>query len=239
MKYALVLAMWMFLAACNSGHQKQSPSQQTDTTQLQQDTATTTASAPAFDLNNFQKLVKKYEDPQRADWQNPELIIDKLGDLNGKTVADIGAGTGYFTFRMAEKGAKVIAIDIDNRFLDYIENRKAELSDNILPSLINTRLVKEDNPELKPQEVDYALLVNTYHFLDQRADYLHQIAQGLKPNGRLIIVDYKLGELPVGPGEQYKIGEEQAIKEITKAGFKILEVDSKSLNYQYIITAKI
>ncbi len=73
---------------------------------------------------DFQQLVAHFEDPARAQWQKPDEVIASLGSLEGKTVADIGAGSGYFTFPLAKKAAKVIAIDIDQRFLDYIEQKK-------------------------------------------------------------------------------------------------------------------
>ena len=73
---------------------------------------------------DFDTLAARFEEPSRAEWQKPDKIIASLGSLNGKTVADIGTGTGYFAFPIAKKAAKVIAIDIDQRFLDYIEHKK-------------------------------------------------------------------------------------------------------------------
>ena len=73
---------------------------------------------------DFHELVARSEGPARSEWQKPELVITSLGSFEGKTVADIGAGTGYFSFPIAAKAAKVIAIDIDNRFLDSIDHKK-------------------------------------------------------------------------------------------------------------------
>lgn len=73
---------------------------------------------------DFEELVKAFEDPARDEWQKMPIIFAALGDLQGQVVADIGAGTGYFTFPIADRCEKVIAIDIDQRFLDYIEKRK-------------------------------------------------------------------------------------------------------------------
>ncbi|MBL6445007.1 class I SAM-dependent methyltransferase [Fulvivirga sp. 29W222] len=191
-----------------------------------------------FDMNSFQNLVKDYEDPERSEWQNPSLIIDKLGDVNDKVIADIGAGTGYFTFRLAGKGAHVIAIDIDERFLNYIEDRKPELQHIIPEERIETRLSLEDDPLLNKDEVHIAILVNTYHFLSDRVKYLQKIKRGLKNNSRLIIVDYKLGQMPVGPPENIKITSQKVSEELQKAGFKSIEIDNTSLEFQYIISAK-
>lgn len=221
------------LLGCNSKPQENT---QTEITNPQEPVAVD--SSAYFDLSNFQKLVEKYESPERSDWQEPDFIIKKLQPIQGLTIADIGAGTGYFTFRLAEEGASVIAIDIDERFLDYIETRKTELLQSIDPSQISTRLSQENDPLLGQREVDVALLVNTYHFLNERIDYLKKIKTGLQKDGKLVIVDYQTGQMPVGPPEKYKVALDTAQQEIKNAGFEILEVDTKSLNYQYIVTAK-
>ena len=75
---------------------------------------------------DFDQLAARFEDPARAEWQKPEKTIASLGPLDGKTVADIGAGTGYFSFPISKQAAKVIAIDIDKRFLDYIDAEKTD-----------------------------------------------------------------------------------------------------------------
>ncbi|RMF57468.1 MAG: class I SAM-dependent methyltransferase, partial [Calditrichaeota bacterium] len=90
---------------------------------------------------DFDTLVKHFEDPGREEWQKPDWVIEQLGDLQDKVVADIGAGTGYFSFRIAKKAQKVIAIDIDERFLNYIEEKNKTLQ---LP--VETRLVEPDDP---------------------------------------------------------------------------------------------
>ena len=69
---------------------------------------------------SFDLQVKKYEDPRRQNWQDPKFVIEALGNLENKSIADIGSGTGYFTFQLAVPAKKVIAIDIEQRFLNYI-----------------------------------------------------------------------------------------------------------------------
>ncbi len=181
-------------------------------------------------------MVGEYEDPERGEWQNPNLVIQKLGDLDGKVVADLGAGTGYFTFRIAEKAKKVIAIDIEQKFLDYIEDRKLELPPKYA-DVIETRLTVPDDPDLKSNEADIVLMVNVYYYLKNRVAYMSKVKKGLKNNGILVLVDFKLGDMPVGPVEN-KVSVQQAAADLKEAGFTVGEIDEKSLQYQYIIKAQ-
>lgn len=185
--------------------------------------------------SDFETLVSRFEDPARDEWQKPDTIIAMLGDLSGKTVADIGAGSGYFSFRLAEKAGKVIAIDIDQRFLDYIDEKNASLPEK-LP--IETRLAAEDDPMLTPNEADIAIIVNTYHHISNRPGYFGNVREKLNKNGSLIVVDYFKKELPVGPPAHIKLTEDEVIEELQKAGFENITVDSTTLAYQYIIMAR-
>lgn len=191
-----------------------------------------------FYVEDFDRLVEQYESPNREDWQNPDLVISKFGDLEGKTVADIGAGTGYFSFRLAEKARKVIAIDIDPRFLKYIEERKQASGNNGNVAKVITRLAEEHNPLLQKGEVDVALLVNTYYFLTERAQYMSKVAEGLTAQGKVIIVDYKSGNAPVGPPEEVKVPPGEVISELQASGFTDISVDTLSLEFQYIIVGQ-
>ncbi len=190
------------------------------------------------ELENVDLILKQYDSPTRDYWQNPDLVVEKLGSLHGKIVADIGVGTGYFTFRLAPEVEKVIAIDVENLFLEYIEDRKFELGDNGITRKIETRLCLPDDPLLKPEEVDVVLIVNTYHFIEDRLSYLEKINTGLKPDGEMILVDFKKGKMSVGPSESAKVPLTMALQEIILAGFEIVELDTIGLQFQYIINAK-
>jgi ubiquinone/menaquinone biosynthesis C-methylase UbiE len=179
---------------------------------------------------SFEDLVKLFEDSARADWQKPDEIIDLLGNLEGKMVMDIGAGTGYFAFRLAKKGAKVIAADVDERFIEYIENKRVQN--------VTTRLVPYDNSNLKPNEVDAVLIVDTYHHIENRTDYFKIVRKGLKKNGRLMVVDFKKEETPHGPPISHRIAADDVVKELKTAGFKTFEIEEDFLPYQYVIIAE-
>jgi SAM-dependent methyltransferase len=175
-------------------------------------------------------------DREREAWQNPDLVIEKLGDLSGKIVADIGSGTGYFTFPISRVADKVLAIDIEQRYLDYIEDRKLELPIE-QADVIETRLTVEDEPNLHTDEVDAILMVNVFYYLKNRTTYMKIVNNALRENGILGLVDFKIGDLPVGPARD-KVSPEEVIQNLKSAGFTEINLDMESLQFQYIITAK-
>jgi len=185
----------------------------------------------------FELLVKRYENPSREIWQDSEFIISQLGDISGQTIADIGVGTGYFAFQLAGTADKIIAIDVEKRFLDYIEQRKSEITNEALASKIETRLSEPDNPKLNNKEIDKALIVNTYYYLSDRETYLERLINGIAPSGQVVIVDYKSGELPVGPKETARIEWNVVKNELESVGFLIDKIDTTSLQFQYLIRA--
>lgn len=206
----------------------------TDGDTISSDSTSDTTANQHMHRRDFSDLVAEFEDPQRREWQQPALVIQKLGGLRGKTVADIGAGTGYFSFRMAETAERVIAVDIENRFLEYIRAKLDTIS-NKDDLNIETRLAKADDPGLAPGEVDMVLLVNTYHHIEDRVEYFKKVKAGINENGVLAIVDFKKTELPVGPPPELKVTPEEVRAELEDAGFRVFEIDSESLQYQFLI----
>lgn len=184
---------------------------------------------------DFEMLVARFEDPSRAEWQKPEKIIASLGPLDRKTVADIGTGTGYFAFPIAKKAAKVIAIDIDKRFLDYIDHKKQTQK---IGANIETRLTAPDSPGLKSSETDMVLIVDTYHHIEDRIQYLKKLKKGLRKDGVLVIIDFKKEKTPPGPPVELRLAEEQVESELKSAGLTVVSADRDTLPYQYIIKAQ-
>ena len=144
------------------------------------------------------------------------MVISMLGDLNGKTVADIGAGSGYFAFRLTPKV----------RLPESYRNR------------FESRLAKPDDPMLGPGEADAVIIVNTYAYIDNRTQYLKTLYKGIASRGRLLIVDFKKNDIPVGPPDHFRITLNDVRRELVSAGFKVVQVDLESLDYQYIIIAE-
>lgn len=186
--------------------------------------------------SDFEALVERFENRDREQWQQPNKVIAILGDINDKIVADIGAGTGYFAFRLLEKGAKVIAIDIDERFAEYMEKRKQRLSKGWRERL-SIRIADEDDPHLKINEADIVLIVNTYHHIQNRVNYFRDLQKNININGQLFIVDFKKGRMPVGPPNGLKIAASTVQEELQEAGYHTVTIDNETLKYQYIIKA--
>lgn len=181
------------------------------------------------------RLARAFESSRRDQWQKPEEVIASLGDLHGKTVVDLGSGSGYFTFRLVKAGARVIAADIDTVFLSMIEEKRDTLQ--VPANLINTLKIHENSLDLPPETVDVLLIVNVYHHLTDRVDYFRKVNDLLKENGKIVIVDFYKKTLPVGPPKNHKLAQKIVLQELSEAGFVSVISNNKLLPYQYIITA--
>nr|WP_299339638.1 class I SAM-dependent methyltransferase [Allomuricauda sp.] len=179
-------------------------------------------------------LIKRFESKERDEYQQPERVLDNLGDIQNQTIIDIGAGSGYFSVKLAEKGANVIAADVDTEFQEFIRKR---IHENDL-SNIETRKIPFDSPGLGEQEVDKVLIVNTYHHIENRPEYFKKVKYGTKTDGELIIIDFFKVETPVGPPVDHKIAIDKVINELKAAGYQSFNVNVDLLPYQYIIKAK-
>jgi arsenite methyltransferase len=130
-----------------------------------------------------------YEGLNRDQWQKPNRVIDSLQIRPGDHVADLGSGSGYFTFRLAEAvgpGGKVYAVDIDQAMNDLVrEEAKKRGTGNV-----EVILAGPDDPKLPPAGVDLIFTVNTFHHIENRIAYFTQLRKYLRPNGRVAIIDF-------------------------------------------------
>ena len=191
---------------------------------------------PKTGAGNFESLIADFESKERGLWQKPELVISMLGDLSDKTVADIGAGTGYFTFRMVPRAKKVIGIDIDQRFIRFLDSVNVRLPKQYRERF-ESRLARIDDPMLKTGEADAVVVVNTYGYIGNRIQYLKTLSKGMSGGAKLLIIDFKKNNLPIGPPEEYKVALNQVEKELITAGFVVEKIDKDALDYQYIVLA--
>lgn len=175
----------------------------------------------------------------RGIWQKPNVVIEKLGNLEGKVVADIGAGPyGYFTLRIAHQtpAKKILALDIDIEAVKFIEGAKILLAEDIR-NRIETRLVLPHDPKLKKGEADVVLIVNTYTYFEDKVNYLKNLKNGIAKDGKIVIIDFKKKLTPVGPPIINRIDLGEVEQHLLEAGYKRIDSDDKTLEYQYIITA--
>lgn len=162
------------------------------------------------------------ERDQREDFQRKDEILATLACRPGERVADIGAGSGYFTIPIAHAvGAtgKVWAIDAVQNMLDYIAKRL------LAEKLGNVELVKveKDDPLLPPGGVDTILMVDTFHYITERTAYGRKLREGLAPGGRLVVIDYipkPWEERPWGPPPSQHLSREQLTADLVAAGWK-------------------
>ena len=184
-----------------------------------------------------ERYIEYLEGFGRADWQKPEQVVEALHLKPGSAVTDLGAGTGYFSRRLAAivgPTGSVDAVDIDAGLLENLERRAATAKiENI-----RTRKVARDDPEMAPSSADLVFVCNTYHDLRDRVVYLRKVAAGLKPEGRVVIVDFhKSAEVPEGPALDQKVDRETVVSEFREAGFT-LEREETFLPYQYFLVFK-
>lgn len=175
----------------------------------------------------------------RGIWQKPNVVIKKLGDLEGKVVADIGAGPyGYFALRIAHQtpAKKIIALDIDINAIKFIEGAKILLAENIR-NRIETRLVVPHDPKLETEEADVVLIVNTYTYIENTVNYLKNLKRGIAKGGKIVIIDFKKKYTPVGPPIMNRVALGEVEQDLVRAGYQKIDSDDKTLDYQYIITA--
>jgi ubiquinone/menaquinone biosynthesis C-methylase UbiE len=130
-----------------------------------------------------------YEDfGDRDEWQEPDRVVESLALAPGARVGDLGAGGGYFTFRLAEAvgpDGKVYAIDVDEGMLEYLREKATEDGH----ANVETVLAAGADPKL-PEPVDLVFTCNTFHHLEDRAAYFGSLKRHLRPGGRVAIIDY-------------------------------------------------
>ena len=195
---------------------------------------------PAHSANEYMHksstddLINRFESKERDEYQQPHKVMQYLGDINGKAIMDIGAGTGYFSVKLAKHGANVIAADVNDEFQTFLKKR---IEDNKIEN-ITLRKIPFDSPDLKDNEVDMVLIVNSYHHIDNRAEYFAKVKKGLKNDGELVVIDFFKTDVPVGPPTNHKVSIDEVVAELKKAGYTSFEVNVDLLPYQFIVKAK-
>jgi SAM-dependent methyltransferase len=172
------------------------------------------------------------DDPARDAWQRPKDVVDAMEIQTGMTVADIGAGTGYFEpylSRAVGATGTVLALDVEPDMVRYLNERAArDQLANVRPALVST-----DDPKLPTGGVDRILIVDTWHHIPDREAYAAKLRSGLKVGGKVFVVDFNL-DAKHGPPPHHRLAPEQVARELAAGGL-VARVASTSLPEQYIV----
>lgn len=168
----------------------------------------------------------------RQEEENSSLAVDLMKFPAGAAVADIGAGTGYYSFKIAEKvkQGKVFAVEIQDRFIEILNERISS------KAIKNVEVIKggTQSPNLPSNSIDYALMVDVYHELEYPQEMLKAIRQSLKPGGKLILMEYRAEDESIQIIPLHKTSIKQLKKELEANGFKLVG-QSDSLPIQHLL----
>ena len=171
-----------------------------------------------------------FDDPKRDEWQKPHEVIQALALPPDAVVADIGAGTGYFSVRLARmlpKG-RVLAADVEPQMVHHLAARAKR------DELANLRAVQSEFDDARlPEKADLALFVDVYHHIDDRERYFRRLKDSLKAGGRIAVVDFRM-DSEVGPPPRARIAPERVKRELAAAGYS-LAAEHDFLPNQYFL----
>jgi arsenite methyltransferase len=183
--------------------------------------------------NDPKAYIGALEDPQRDAYQKPHEVLTALNIKPGEIIADIGAGSGYFTFRLSHfvgnKG-KVYAVDVSPDMILHINRRIRELKANNIVTL----LADPDDPLLPDQSVNRFFICEVWHHIENQTKYLALMKKMLKPGGEVVMIDFHKKEFPVGPPMNMKIAREDVIKRLESNGYRLTK-EHTFLPYQYFL----
>lgn len=185
--------------------------------------------APVMGMGGAPWLVR----PEREAEEAPDQALDLINVAKGANVADIGAGVGYFTWRLASRvgpTGKVYAVDVQPEMLKKLRQNMAERKLTNFEPVLGT----EDNPRLPAGQIDLAILVDVYHEFSQPQKMLQKIRASLKPDGRMVLLEYRKEDpkVPIRPEHKMSVAEVKA--EIEPEGFR-LDKAVENLPRQHIL----
>ena len=173
------------------------------------------------------------EDPNRENYQKPNDVLDALALKPGEVVADIGAGSGYFTVRFSnalKESGRVYAVDVSQDMIDYMNRRFQETNARNVTTIMSAA----DDPRLPDSSVDRIFICDTWHHIENRSQYITRLKKALRAGGQIIMIDFQKRDLPVGPPIDMKIAREDLIQEMESSGFRLVQ-EHTFLPYQYFL----
>lgn len=178
---------------------------------------------------DVQKYVAFLERPDRAAWQKPDDVVRALRLTGVEVVADVGAGSGYFTFRFAAAlpRGRVVAIDIEPEMIRHIHHKAMiEGITNVEPVLASA-----DDPKV-PAAADLVFLCDVLHHVQDRRAWLGRLHDQMKSGAYLVLVEFKEGDLPEGPPAALKIPRDELLSLVRDSGFTLVREEKDLLPYQ-------
>jgi len=183
-------------------------------------------------FENAEEWAKRFDEPGRDEWQRPADVIAAMRLSEGMSVADLGAGTGYFLSHLSRAvgaSGKVIALDVEADMVRYMRERagKEGLGN------VEVKQVPFDDPQLAPSSVDRVLVVDVWHHVDGRKAYAAKLKEALRPGGEVVVVDFTK-EARRGPPPEHRLPPEVVVEELSAAGLEA-KVIEEPLPDQYIV----
>ncbi len=179
-----------------------------------------------------EKYIEFLDRPDRAAWQKPDEVVRALELRADETVLDLGAGSGYFSFRLARAvpQGKVVAADLEPEMIRHIHHKAmTEGITNLVPVII-----KADDPQV-PREADLVFICDVLHHVKNRKAWLKKMVSEMKPGARLVLIEFKEGKLPEGPPESVKIPRSGLIEQVSQAGLALEAEKPDLLPYQVFL----
>jgi SAM-dependent methyltransferase len=185
---------------------------------------------------DVQKYVAFLERPDRAAWQKPDEVVRSLRLTGDEVIADVGAGSGYFTFRFAVAlpRGKVMATDIQPEMIRYIHHKAVtEGVHNVQPVLASV-----DDPKV-PDTADLVFICDVLHHVSDRRAWLGRLHDEMKPGSRLVLIEFKEGDLPEGPPTTLKISRNDLLSLARNSGFALVDEEKDLLPYQMFLVFRL
>ncbi len=186
-------------------------------------------------FQNAEQWASVFDDPARDAWQKPEEVVRAMNLSPGMSVADIGAGTGYFLPHLARAvgpSGKVVGVDIEPDMVRYMNDRASR---DHLPN-VHAVLARPDDPGLPERSVDRILIVDTWHHIQNRETYAARLARTITDDGMIFIVDFTL-QSSHGPPRQHRLPPDVVIEELRRGGLDAQMIDVP-LPDQYVVVAR-
>ncbi|MHB8877574.1 MAG: class I SAM-dependent methyltransferase [Myxococcaceae bacterium] len=185
---------------------------------------------------DLQAYLARLEDPSRDEWQKPDEVVAALGLRAGQTVAELGAGPGYFSLRLSAavgEAGHVFAVEVEPQIITVLRERVAASGRRNVSPVLGL----PEDPLLPRAGCDVVLAVNAFHHFPDPTAYLRRVARALRPGGRLANIDFHDRETPVGPPLEQRVAREDFLAHAAAAGLDVV-AEPAFLPHQYFVVLR-